>query len=391
MVTSYQSRNILVASNSSNDAALVVDLLASEFENVSTSTNPDKAIEEFSEQRPDILVLAFSHLDVSERYYLSLYRRCEDIHRKPHRTIALCTKEEVNRAYMSCREGLFDDYVLFWPITQDTPRLRMATHHALRALDVQNVGGPTLADFAVQARRLAELEALLEQRMAQGGQHIEETSQAIGQAELEIGASLDGFSERLAQGAIPDAHASTLKKEVHRLKQEDVRRSMANASNAIRPMKQWADDLKKECVPHQESARALNVMAESLPPPLLVVDDDAFVRKVIGKVLETANYRPIFAANGIEALKLLSEERPALILMDFEMPGMNGIEVTFKLKADPTFRDIPIVMLTGHSEKEVSTACAQAGANGFIVKPCTRDKLLEKVSEVLGTQKATGG
>jgi len=384
MPTSDHTPSILIASNSTSDAALIEQLIVREFGKVSISTNPEKSAADFVQQQPDILVLGFSNLEASERYYLGLYRLCADIHKKPHRTIVLCTKEEVQRAYTCCRDGLFDDYVLFWPITQDTPRLLMAVHHASFALNAKTRNGPTASDFAGPARRLAELKDVLEQKMLQGGEHIDKTGHAINQVEQEVHESLERFSEQCIQSELPKGNAAKAKNELDHLKKGYIQESFAKASDSVPPLKQWVDELKQECAPHLECAESLSAMAHQLSKLILVVDDDAFQRKVIGQILEAGKYRIALAASGEEAIKTLEKERPAVILMDFEMPGMNGIEVILQIKSIAKYSDIPIIMLTARSDKDVLNASAMAGVIDFIAKPCKRDMLIEKISKILG-------
>lgn len=122
---------ILVASDNPSDAASVNDFLAQEFDQVVLSVDPDTAVEDFESHAPDVLVLAFSTLEDAERYYLGLYRLSATIHLQPHRTMVLCSTGNVRRAYQACRKESFDDYVQFWPMTNDAPRLLMSVHHAL--------------------------------------------------------------------------------------------------------------------------------------------------------------------------------------------------------------------------------------------------------------------
>lgn len=316
----HATPTIFVASDSVTDAELVKQLLNAEFRKVFTSTNPDKAAEEFEHQRPDVLVLAFNVLEKSERHYLGLFRLSAAVHLQPHRTVILCSKDEVRRAYELCRDGIFDDYVLFWPMTQDAPRMLMAVHHAMRELSALKADGPTPADLSAKARCLAELETLRGQQAAQGDLHVEESSQAVVQAEQEIGAALNAVVERAT---------------------------------------------------------------ERIRPTVLVVDDDEFLRKIVGKILETENYHLVFAGGGIEALNILRKLRPNLILMDIMMPDMDGLEVTRQLKTVPRLAAIPVIMITGNSEKDIVKESMKAGAIDFVVKPFDRDTLLGKVAKVL--------
>jgi CheY-like chemotaxis protein len=383
----HATSTILVASDNTGDAALVKQILDGEFGKVFTSTNPDKAVEDFDRQRPDVLVLAFNALEKSERHYLGLFRLSGTVHLQPHRTVILCNKHEGRRAYELCRDGLFDDYILFWPMTNDALRLPMSVHLALRELTVLRDGGPTPADFAAQARRLAELETLLNQQMAQGAQHIEEAGHAVEQAERGIGAALDGFSRRLTQGELPDVvevrNAEGLAREIARLKEGEVRQRLHAVAESVQPLTQWADEFQQACAPHLESVRSLNAMAERVRPTVLVVDDDEFQHKIVSKILEDENYHLVFAAGGVEALSVLRKTRPDLILMDVMMPDMDGLEVMRQMKTVPRLADIPVIMITGKSEKNIVTESLKAGATGFVVKPFARDTLLGKVAKVL--------
>lgn len=378
---------ILVVSDSTSSATLVEKLVGEQFGKVFTCTNTDQITSDFEQLKPDVLVLAFNSLEKSERSYLGLYRESEKIHRLNHRTIVLCNKEEVKEAYICCRDGLFDDYVLFWPITLDAPRLLMAIHHALREVATLKTSGPTPGDFAAQARRLAELETLFDLQIAEGKLHIEETSRAINQAELDIGASLDGFSQRLIQGTHTGEgvvnDTNQLENEITRLKQDEIHNGFRKAVNSIQPLTQWAQEFKEECTPHMESIRVMNTMAEKVRPTVLVVDDDEFQRKINSQVLGSENFRIKFAANGIEALGVLRHMRPDLILMDFMMPDMDGMEANRRLKAMPRFANIPVIMITGNSNKNVVFDAKKMGVTDFVVKPFTREVLIEKVTRAL--------
>jgi len=378
---------ILVATDVVDDAAVVKDMLDEEFKRVFVSTDPARAVADFEQHRPDVLVLAFNQMEKSERYYLGLYRLCKSMHQHPHRTMILCNKDEVKRVYELCMKDFFDDYILFWPMTYDPYRLLMSVHYALRDLASLKSSGPSAAEFAAQARRLAELENALSQQMAQGGQHIEAASRAMKQAEQKIDASLDKFSQRLINGEMPESveikNADNLKKEISHLKQNEIQQHFHTAAQSAQPLKQWANELKQECEPLLKSARTMNAMAERIRPTALVVDDDEFQRKLIGKLLEAENYQLVFATGGVDALNILRKTRPDVILMDVMMPDMDGMEATRRLKAIPHFAKTPVIMVTGKSEGNVVVDSLKAGASDFVVKPFDRATLTAKIARAL--------
>ena len=378
---------IMIASDNAADAAQVKALLHTEFQHVHISIAPDAVPGDFVRYRPNVLVLAFNTLEKSEHYYLELYRLCEEVHQQPLRTVILCNRHEISRVYELCKKKYFDDYILFWPMNEDSSRLAMSLHHLFHDLSTVRTQGATMGEFYTHARHLVELERTLHLQIEQGGQRIEVTSQAIAHAAQEVGTALDGFSRRLISGALPDMvevkSAEGMKNEINRLKREEVQPQFSAAIETTQPLKQWAEKLQQECEPYLKSARVLNAIAESIRPTILVVDDDEIQRIILNKLLTARNYSLLFARDGIEALNVLKNKHPNLILMDIMMPNMNGMEATRQLKANPEFAEIPVIMITGKSEGEVVTDCMKAGAVDFVVKPYEHATLLSKIDHAL--------
>ena len=183
--TPRPTASILIASDDATDAALVKKLLTDSFDNVFTSTDAERAADDFERRAPQVLVLAFKEVAKAERYCLGLYRHSGKIHLQPHRTVILCDKEEVRQVADLCISQSFDDYVLFWPLNHDAQRLRMSVHHALRALAGLEFGRPSVAEFAAQAQRLTALQTLVDQSTAASGQRVDVAGLAPAQAETD--------------------------------------------------------------------------------------------------------------------------------------------------------------------------------------------------------------
>lgn len=116
---------------------------------------------------------------------------------------------------------------------------------------------------------------------------------------------------------------------------------------------------------------------------ILVVDDSASMRAVVRFTLEGGGCKAIEACDGEEALTMLSAE-VRLVLTDLNMPRMDGIELVKRIRANPQFRGIPIVMLTTESQDMRKQAGRAAGATAWIVKPFKPEQLLAVVKKVLG-------
>ena len=102
---------------------------------------------------------------------------------------------------------------------------------------------------------------------------------------------------------------------------------------------------------------------------ILVVDDNAVNMKLIRILLTGEGYDVRIAADAKEALEVLTEVHPSLILMDIQLPGIDGLELTRRLKAEPTTRDITIVGLTAYAMKGDEERILAAGCDGYIAKP----------------------
>jgi two-component system, OmpR family, response regulator MtrA len=109
---------------------------------------------------------------------------------------------------------------------------------------------------------------------------------------------------------------------------------------------------------------------------ILVVDDDDALREMVGLVLSGAGFNPLFAADGVEAVRVFSESSPDLVLLDIMLPGLSGIEVCRQIR---TQSGVPIIMLTAKGETEDVVLGLEAGADDYVVKPHNGAELVARV------------
>lgn len=121
----------------------------------------------------------------------------------------------------------------------------------------------------------------------------------------------------------------------------------------------------------------------SQPATLLIVDDEPQVRKLLETLLQHEGYQTLTAGSGEEALQLVAQQPPDLILLDIMMPGMDGYEVASQLKGDETTAGIPIIMLSALSEPSARVNGLEADAEEFISKPVERVELWLRVRNLL--------
>jgi two-component system phosphate regulon response regulator PhoB len=116
---------------------------------------------------------------------------------------------------------------------------------------------------------------------------------------------------------------------------------------------------------------------------VLVIDDEPAIRDMIGFALDRAGMQCTQAGNAQEALVAINGERPDIILMDWMMPGISGIDLTRRLRRDPFTEDIPIIMLTAKVTEDDKVAGLEAGTDDYVIKPFSPRELLARIRAVL--------
>jgi CheY-like chemotaxis protein len=151
----------------------------------------------------------------------------------------------------------------------------------------------------------------------------------------------------------------------------------------MQPVRDWAQGFRQDMEPQLASVRELQEVTETRKPLVLVVDDDEFQHKLVARLLKDSGARLMFALNSTDALAAIRSRRPELIFMDIDLPDLSGIETTRRIKAIEAFASIPVVMMSGHSKRDVVVESLRAGACDFVVKPFDKTILLKKFRSLL--------
>jgi len=132
--------------------------------------------------------------------------------------------------------------------------------------------------------------------------------------------------------------------------------------------------------------RVYGPVEQAQPRPLLVmvVDDSVTVRKVTSRLLERHGMQVLTARDGVEALALLHEQRPDVLLLDIEMPRMDGFEVATQIRRDPNLLDLPIIMITSRTGAKHRDRALAIGVNDYLGKPYQEAQLLDSIAQLSG-------
>ncbi|MEI7037304.1 response regulator [Fulvimonas yonginensis] len=379
---------ILIASDQRAEAEALRSQLAADYPNITVSFDPDRYVEDFERVRPDVLLLVFNRIENAQSYYLGLYRFGATAQQHSHRTIVFCTREQVKTAFDLCRKQYFDDYVLFWPSPYDGSRLPMSIHVALRELKQSRGMSFSERQLGDYARQLDEFGRTLDQHLTQGGRQVESAAEQLARNGERLGAAIEQLLGRISRGELSDAMAvrdvQKLEKEFKAFVSAEIGPLVESGRVAIEPLRRWTSQLQRESSSQLGQAQTLLRQVAGPSRRVLVVDDDEFSQKVVARILEREGYEVVLAGSGTEALNLLRKIRPSLILMDYMLPDQDGVETTRRLKQPGEFDTIPIIMLTGQSDRETVIRSLAAGAVDFLAKPINPGALLTKLAKYLG-------
>ncbi len=114
---------------------------------------------------------------------------------------------------------------------------------------------------------------------------------------------------------------------------------------------------------------------------ILVVEDQEDNRKIMRDLLSSAGYEVIEAVTGSDGVAMAEAEVPDLILMDMQLPGIDGYEATRQIRAKPALRDVPIIAVTSYALNGDENKTLEAGCNAYFAKPFSPRKLLDKIRE----------
>lgn len=400
---------ILIATdNTEAEAQLIASELANDYKNIEisirvqpyhrqihdpsseselvTTLRSESSIADFDKHLPDVIILAFTTLAVAEEYYVELYQHSEFIANTPHRTVLLCHQEELKEADLLYQEDHYDDYVVFWPSPYDKCQLLTALRRASLSLETDKTNA-AYHELSKQVHRLTHLEEKMNASLSLAQEHLDTINQNFEKAILSQSNNLARFIQCLSQGKfrelIDNIEAPSTQQFIKKLQQELIRQPANTLSQPLLELNASLQDFNPQHSPYLKSIRSMNAAIQNTPMTILIVDDDKFAQMLIKDALVKGNYAITTAFSGMETLKSLRKHKPDLILMDLNMPGMDGIETVLKIKASPTLLSIPIIMITGNNAKKDVIDSLKAGAADFIVKPISHGILLDKIKLLL--------
>ena len=189
-------------------------------------------------------------------------------------------------------------------------------------------------------------------------------------------AEKDGFQTMAMDGLDKALKGLTTIEEVFRVAPPDVEDIFEEPVTKT----SGSEEIRIEGTPSEEPSPAISSIK---PKKILVADDNQIILKLVRHILESDGHLVISAEDGLKALRIAMQEKPDLIVTDYLMPKMDGIELTKKLKAQLGSRYIPIIMLTAKEDEDFQNKGMKAGADDYMTKPLNAREFLAKANRLM--------
>ena len=351
---------------------------------VEHAESSDVAGDFFDAIKPELVVFCFDGVDKAEVGLKALYAHSEIAAFTDFTTLLLCTKNETETALNLCLKGVFNDYIIAKPL-QDGAQLKWRIQSLLSAYQTK----PKTVIHNILSQ-LSEMQT----RLANSGAEATSPNSRINTLNRQkLSRAHDGLRAALHQHLLP--LISSQAGEVNHEQNQSVIKQQI--SSLVGDYSGTIDDiihsLIKSLVEQYQSVdnsldSALKVAKSAVKPTIMVVDDNSGFREPVTQMLLDEGYRVIASDAGTKAVGMIIREGPDLVLMDYQMPAMDGLETIKQVKELLNGAKTPFfIMITGHSSEDVVQEARGVGVDGFLVKPLRKADLLEKVNAKLGNNR----
>jgi CheY-like chemotaxis protein len=351
-------------------------------------SEPDRIVAAFDEVEPQILLLAFMEVGEAEGCYLDLYRSSQKIQTTAHNSLLVCKAKDAELAYRLCMRKLFDDYVVIRPL-YDPFRLSVCIRNLLAGQETVDQSAELRQQLASIRNSTSAMDGFIRESLAEGANVRTQLVQSGKQLNQRILESLHGLVEEMASstfdGVVRVDNWTALNERFSRFAQKNLSGEVLAAFEKPQAaLNQLLKRSESDFMEHTQANANLDAWLNSVPTCILVVDDDPVYLSIITRMLASESFEVVTTTNPIEGLSMAARLRPAAILVDYEMPEMSGLDFIARARAAPRLHQVPIIMLTGHAERNVVQHALAAGVSGYLIKPGTKETLLKKLHRAIG-------
>lgn len=372
---------ILVISDLDDELDNIKQLLQHEPAQLMLAHGKHDAISQFQQYSPSLIVFAFSEIELAMDINEALHAQADEGQRSWFQTLLLCRGVESEKAYELCNAGRFDDYLADRPL-QDLFRLRLSVNQALDRRIKNNHEYLLNRKIRKISDGLQSLKHFINGKLSMGEGQNRDAINIFRQFSQNLVDELDVLEKAvIGNRRLSDENVGEIKQKIQHIRTENIEGESARVVEKMEDSGKWIKEFEVK------SEGMLNKIDSELSDGsrinILLVDDDDFYREILANMLMDDGMHVHGVDDGVEVLEALKRYKTDVILLDYQMPKMDGISTLIQIKEMSQYQAIPVIMLTGDGSREVVSGSISAGAADFIVKPCNLELLNKKISDVL--------
>lgn len=379
-----QSEPILVVGDSGAELDEIRQHLEHSYSQVHVTRSEEEAIHRFESVEAAVILLAFRSLYRAETFYLKLFHHCERIYEIPHQVIVFIARGEMERAYELCRREIFHSFVIVRPLLSEhlmllsvsQARERRASH-----LSIQR-GRRLLRRLGRQVERMHEEfdRLIIDNRLLQE-RHRNTRRSLVTSIKNRLGVFRDSLMSPRMKAVVAVHDSEALYHEFEHLQEEEVASRLEYYHGKMdEAYGSWVWNLEKHLQQLERFSNEVILGQQPTSPQILIIDDDDVQRHMLTTLLEERGYTMRQASNGNEGMSMLRARTPDLVLLDYEMPDLDGAALLRRARESRQLMEVPFIMITGHHEKEVVKLCLKYGANDYLIKPVDIGRLYKRLA-----------
>ncbi|NAX25830.1 response regulator [Vibrio sp. V38_P2S17PM301] len=378
----FDKTSVYIFYNDAEMVDIIIPIFESMFNDISKinkNSEHSKFAKKLTEDHVSIIyVYVFEHaIDAYQLASLIREHHALKSHSKtPHFDILLCDKSSRQKAYTLCSENEFYIYEIVKPI-YDANRLKLTikrlAEHLMADVHLLEVIGDN-------ASLLNSLSQSIDS-ISQCKNDVDHIIDVKNQEFKSLVSPLDNLLKHVPTSEWDKSFTNIIKSLPEHIKRdESFNFSLKSFRENLQIYKESSSDI----------LQTFSSMLDEIRPKLnnkkkviVVAEDQPVMQKIIMTILEPRGFKVELASNGVEALIKAKVMLPSVILLDIDMPIMDGLSTLQAIKKLDVIKDVPIIMLTSHADKEVIQSCIQHGASDYAVKPTTADLLLKKIAKAI--------
>ncbi|QTH73606.1 response regulator [Pseudoalteromonas xiamenensis] len=373
---------IIVLYEAKNTVDQIADVFNSRYRNrlfININKEQSKFAKILKEQHEAILyVYVFDHPEEARkiRDFLASHPLLDQQVELPQLSLLFCEKQHRELALNMCNDDIFYHYETLKPI-YDLNHLSLTVHRAVELLQCHLLKIKLEKEVKNLSEKLVSTHSTLDGIKDSLTDHQSAQSERLNKVTKPIGQLLENVTLLEWRRAYDNTTKSLSSKELDCLADqfpvEEIRESM----NGLNHENSKALDTIVKAI---ETAKP---KIEHSMPLILLADDQLLIQKIVTTIIELRGMRIESAMNGVEALLKAKVMMPDIVLLDIDMPTMDGFTTLQAFQSDEQLRDIPVIMLTSESDKEMIKTCIEYGATDYILKPTQAETLIRKVKRAI--------